>query len=139
MRKCTLAVLAVLATLALCPAAIAVSAGDGKMASARAAAWTLRADASCHDPCDDPFRLKAWVRRASDGAGIHGVKVTFRFTLASGQVVGTARTDAMGYAHFHKRLTSATAPGGVRVKVVVTATYNGVTKSATTWFTPNYS
>ena len=28
--------------------------------SQRAAVSGIRADATCHDPCDDPFQLKAW-------------------------------------------------------------------------------
>jgi len=35
----------------------------------RSAMTSLTAGASCHDPCDDPFWLKAWVRHPS-GAGV---------------------------------------------------------------------
>ena len=37
----------------------------------RAVLETIRADVSCHDPCDDPFWLKAWVR----GDHVEGLRV----------------------------------------------------------------
>ena len=75
----------------------------------RLAPASLKADASCHDPCDDPFKLKAWVRDES-ASGVEGVRVTFSFKLRSGVVEGQAITNAQGYAHFHQKLTPSMAP-----------------------------
>jgi hypothetical protein len=71
----------------------------------------LKTSVSCHDPCDDPFWLKAWAKEAS-GAGMKGVNVTFSFTLKSGPQTRSAPTGAGGYAHVHVQLTPATAPQG---------------------------
>ena len=98
----------------------------------------LTADTSCHNPCDDQFKLKAWFKDAA-GRGVKGVKVTFSFKLESGLETGEAETDSSGYAHLHLKLTPAVAPPDVRVEVTAQITQGGATTIATTWFTPNYN
>jgi hypothetical protein len=99
--------------------------------------YTLTADVSCHDPCDEPFTLKAKAKDAS-GRGVKGLRVTFSFLLESGWETGEAVTDSSGKASLHWLLDPSAAPQGVEVAVIVECTQGGVTKTATTWFTPNY-
>ena len=98
----------------------------------------LVADATCHNPCDDAFKLEARVKDAS-GRAVKGVKVAFSFQLASGLETGEAETNASGYAHLHLKLKPSAAPQGVRVEVTAQCLLGNVVKTATTWFTPNYS
>jgi hypothetical protein len=139
MKRMTAAVVAVSAVLMVFALTSVSPAQTGAAAKGAGSAMaSLRADASCHDPCDDPFWLKARVKDAN-GKGMGGVKVRFSFRLESGQVSGHGHTNAAGYVHLHVKLTPSTAPGGVRVKVTARATHDGVSRTATTWFTPNYN
>jgi hypothetical protein len=90
----------------------------------------VRAGVTCHDPCDDPFQLKAWVM--GDGAG---VRVKF---VVNGRVF-TATCDGNGYAHYHLRVSPSSYPQGVVVKVKAVVSHNGHTFTASTWFKPNYN
>jgi hypothetical protein len=81
----------------------------------------LAADASCHNPCDDKFKLKAWVKDVA-GRGVKGVKVTFSFKLESGLETGEAETDSSGYAHLHLKLTPSVAPQDVQVEATAQIT-----------------
>ena len=65
-------------------------------------------------------------------------RMSFSFKLRSGVVEGQAITNAQGYAHFHQKLTPSMAPSGKKVEVGVSAIHDGVTMSASTWFTPHY-
>ena len=74
MTKRIAAFTVILAALALAVPASVLAAQAGKSAtSQRAAVSGIRADVTCHDPCDDPFQLKAWVR----GGNVGGLMVKF--------------------------------------------------------------
>jgi len=121
MRKCVAVLVLTLAALAL---AVPVTASAAKVTG-------IRADVTCHDPCDDPFQLKAWVR----GSDVGGLVVKFS---VKGHTF-RARTTSSGYAHYHLDVNPSDYPQGVVVKVTASVSHGGVTKSATTWFKPNYS
>ena len=91
----------------------------------------IRAGVTCHDPCDDPFQLKAWV----SGGNVGGLKVKFS---VKGRTF-TAKCDGSGFAHYHLNINPSTYPQGVVVKVTASVSHGGVTKSASTWFKPNYN
>ena len=86
---------------------------------------------TCHDPCDDPFQLKAWVR----GSNVHGLKVKFS---VKGRTF-TAVCDAHGFAHYHLHVDPSSYPQGVIVKVTAKVSHGGSTKAASTWFKPNFN
>jgi len=116
---------------------LAVPAGalaDGAQSPAkgkRAGVAGIRAGVTCHDPCDDPFQLKAWVR----GSNVAGLKVKFS---VKGKTF-TAKCDGSGFAHYHLDIDPSSYPQGVVVKVTASVSHGGATKSASTWFKPNYS
>lgn len=121
MRKSVAALVIMLALLAL---AVPATASAAKVTG-------IRADVSCHDPCDDPFFLKAWVR----GSDVGGLVVKFS---VKGHTF-RARTASDGSAHYHLDMNPSDYPQGVVVKVKATVTHGGVTRSATTWFKPDYT
>lgn len=122
----------ILAVLALAAPASVLAAQAGKPATGqRASVSGIRADVSCHDPCDDPFQLKAWVR----GSSVGGLIVKFS---VKGRTF-KARTSGSGYAHYHLTINPSSYPQGVVVKVKASVSHGGVTKSASTWFKPNYN
>ena len=121
-----------LAVLALAAPASVLAAQAGKSATGqRATVSVIRADVSCHDPCDDPFQLKAWVR----GGNVGGLVVKFS---VKGRTF-KARTSSSGLAHYHLSIKPSKYPQGVVVKVKASVNHGGVTKSASTWFKPNYN
>ena len=131
MTKRIAAFVVMLAVLALAAPASVLAAQAGKTGAAqRATVSGIRADVSCHDPCDDPFQIKAWVR----GSNVGGLMVKFSVKGRTFQ----ARTSSGGYAHYHLKITPSSYPQGVVVKVKASVSHNGVTKSASTWFKPNY-
>ena len=131
MKKRITAFALILAMLAL-SAPASVLAGKGSPAKGqRADVSGIRAGVTCHDPCDDPFQLKAWVR----GANVGGLKVKF---LVKGRTF-TATSSSSGYAHYHLDINPSSYPQGVVVKVTASVSHGGVTKSASTWFKPNYN
>jgi hypothetical protein len=132
MKKRIAALSLILAVFALSASASALAAGNESPAKGqRASVSGIRAGVTCHDPCDDPFQLKAWVR----GNNVGGLKVKFS---VKGRTV-TARCDAYGYAHYHLDIDPSSYPQGVVVKVTASVSHGGVTKSASTWFKPNYN
>jgi hypothetical protein len=138
MRVRTILITSALAAVALTLPAAAGAAGRGGPQTARGANLALHADATCHDPCDDPFRLVALVHEAS-GAPVGGVKIAFEYATATKTVTKYARTDSGGRAHVHVKLSPSIAPGGDRIDVTVKARAGGVPMKSTTWFVPNYS
>jgi hypothetical protein len=122
-------ILAVL-VLAVPASALAARAG-GAATSQRAAVSGIRADVTCHDPCDDPFQLKAWVR----GSHVGGLMVKFTVKGKTFQ----ARTASNGYAHYHLPIRPSSYPQGVVVKMKASVTHDGAVKTASTWFKPNYN
>ena len=127
----TAAALALVAVALLAPAG-AVAAGRQAHETGRQATVTgIKAGVTCHDPCDDPFQLKAWV----SGGNVGGLKVKFS---VKGRTF-TAKCDGSGYAHYHLSINPSTYPQGVFVKVTASVSHGGVTKSASTWFKPNYN
>ncbi len=128
-----------IASFTVIVAAVAVIAPAAALAGGRQAPETgrqgsvsgIHAGVTCHDPCDDPFQLKAWVR----GDHASGLKVRF---VVQGRVF-TARTSSSGYAHYHLDMNPADYPQGEVVKVVASVAHGGVTKTDTTWFKPNYN
>jgi hypothetical protein len=126
-RLVACAVVLVLATLAL--PAVAQAGGHG--ATPRGGGVGIRAGVTCHDPCDDPFQVKAWV----NGSNVKGLVVKFS---VKGKVF-SARTDSSGFAHVHLKVRPSTYPHGVLVKVTASVTHGGVTTSSSAWFKPNYS
>lgn len=90
----------------------------------------VRAGVTCHDPCDDPFQLKAWVQ----GSNVRGLTVTF---AVKGRTY-RARCSDSGYAHYHLRVRPSLFPQGVAVNVTASVRHGGTTRSASTWFRPNY-
>jgi hypothetical protein len=132
MTRRIVALAVILAVLALAAPASALAAQAGKSAaSQRGALSGIRTDVSCHDPCDDPFQLKAWVR----GSNVGGLMVKFSVKGRTFQ----ARTSGSGYAHYHLRVSPSSYPQGVIVTVKASVSHGGVTKSAATWFKPNYN
>ena len=126
-----LTIVGLLASGVLLAAPSVASAATGPAsADPRATLTGIRADVSCHDPCDDPFQLRAWVA----GSGVGGLVV--RFTV-DGRAF-RARTSSGGYAHYHLDVNPSDYPQGVVVSVRATVTHGGVSRSATTWFKPNY-
>jgi len=122
----------ILAVLALAAPASVLAAHAGKsVAGQRATVSGIRADVTCHDPCDDPFQLKAWVR----GSNVGGLIVRFSVKSRTFQ----ARTTSSGYAHYHLHIDPSSYPQGVIVKVKASVSHEGVAKSASTWFKPNYN
>ena len=122
----------IVAVLALVvPASVWAAGKDSPAQSQRAGLAGIRVGVTCHDPCDDPFQLKAWVR----GNGVKGLKVKF---LVKGRTF-TAGCDAYGFAHVHLHVRPSAYPQGVVVKVTASVRHGGVTKSASTWFKPNYN
>ena len=99
--------------------------------SKQASVSGIRAGVTCHDPCDDPFQLKAWV----SGGNVGGLKVKLS---VKGRTF-TAKCDGSGFAHYHLNINPSTYPQGVVVKVTASVSHGGVTKSASTWFKPNYN
>ena len=129
-RIATLAV--ILAVMALAaPASVLAAQAEKSGTSQRAGVSGIRADATCHDPCDDPFQLKAWVR----GSDVGGLVVRFSVKGHTFQ----ARTTSGGYAHYHLHMTPSSYPQGVVVQVKASVTHAGATKTASTWFKPNYN
>ena len=132
MKKRITTLALILAVLALAVPAIALADGSASPAkSKRAAVAGIRAGVTCHDPCDDPFQLKAWVR----GSNVAGLKVKFS---VKGRTF-TAKCDGYGFAHYHLDVNPSRYPQGVVVKVTAAVTHGGVTRSASTWFKPNYN
>jgi hypothetical protein len=116
---------ALIALGGLLPAAAAASSP-----SPRGAVTGIRADVTCHDPCDDPFQLKAFV----SGSGVAGLVVKF---TVKGHTY-KARTSSRGYAHYHLDVNPTDYPQGVVVAVKASVSHSGTTRSAATWFKPNY-
>ena len=105
MTKRIAAFVVMLAVLALAAPASVLAAQAGKSGAAqRATVSGIRADVSCHDPCDDPFQLKAWVR----GSNVGGLMVKFSVKGRTFQ----ARTSSSGYAHYHLKHQSLELPAG---------------------------
>jgi hypothetical protein len=131
MKKRIAASVVILAVLALIVPASALA--DGKQAAKgqRASLAGVRAGVTCHDPCDDPFQLKAWVK----GKNVAGLKVKFS---VNGKTF-TAKCDGYGFAHYHLHINPSAYPQGVVVKATASVSHGGVTKSASTWFKPNYN
>jgi hypothetical protein len=121
MRKYAAALVAMVVALVL---AVPATASVAKVSG-------IRADVTCHDPCDDPFQLKARV----GGSNVGGLLVTFS---VKGHTFRALTSDS-GYAHYHLHMRPSDYPQGVVVKVTATVTHGGVTKSVTTWFKPNYN
>lgn len=130
MKRC-LSVLGLIAAtlLVASPGAVHASAAPSAV-SPRATVTGIRADVSCHDPCDDPFQLRAWVA----GSGVSGLVVKF---TVKGRTF-KARTSQSGFAHHHLDVNPADYPQGVVVPVKASIAHGGVSRSATTWFKPNY-
>ena len=132
MTKRIAAFVVMLAILALAAPASVLAAHAGKSATGqRGAVSGIRADVTCHDPCDDPFQLKAWVR----GSNVGGLIVKFSVKGRTFQ----ARTTSSGYAHYHLNINPSSYPQGVVVKVKASVSHEGVIRSASTWFKPDYS
>jgi len=122
----------ILAVLTLAAPASVLAAQAGMSATGqRATVSGIRADVTCHDPCDDPFQLKAWVR----GSNVGGLTVKFS---VKGRTF-RARTSSSGFAHYHLNINPSSYPQGVVVKVKASVTHGGTTASASTWFKPNYN
>jgi hypothetical protein len=92
--------------------------------------YGIHAGVTCHDPCDDPFQLKAWV----SGDSVGGLKVKF---VVKGRAF-TARTSSSGFAHYHLDISPAGYPQGEVVKVTASVRHGGATRTDSTWFKPNY-
>lgn len=132
MRRLVMASILVLAVLVLAaPATARVPGGQGAADLHRAVLGGVRADVTCHDPCGDPFQLTAWV----SGSKVGGLQV--KFSVKGRTYI--AKASASGFAHYHLRVSPGTYAQGVFVKVTASVTHGGVTRSASTWFKPNYS
>ncbi len=132
MRRLIMVSTLVLAVLVLAaPAAARVPGGQGDAGPHRAGLGGVRADVTCHDPCGDPFQLKAWV----SGSKVGGLQVKFSI---KGRTF-SAKASAAGFAHYHLKVSPGTYAQGVFVKVTASVTHGGVTRNASTWFKPNYS
>ena len=132
MKKRITAFALILAVFALAaPASVLAAEKQSPAKGRRASVAGICAGVTCHDPCDDPFQLKAWVR----GNNVRGLKVKFS---VKGRTF-TARCTSGGYAHYHLDINPSSHPQGVVVKVTASVSHAGVTKSASTWFKPNYN
>jgi hypothetical protein len=132
MTKRIAAFVVMLAILALAAPASVLAAQAGKSVTGqRGAVSGIRADVTCHDPCDDPFQLKARVR----GSNVGGLTVKFSVKGRTFQ----ARTTSSGYAHYHLNINPSSYPQGVVVKAKASVSHGGMTKTASTWFKPNYN
>ena len=132
MKKRIAAWAVALAVLVVAAPASALAAETQAPAKSKQASVSgIRAGVTCHDPCDDPFQLKAWVR----GGSVSGLKVKF---VVKGRVF-TATTSTSGYAHYHLDINPSAYPQGELVTVKASASHGGVTVSASTWFKPNYN
>jgi hypothetical protein len=132
MKKRITALALILAVLALTVPASVLAAGTEAAAQAkRGGIAGIRAGVTCHDPCDDPFQIKAWVR----GNNVKGLKVKFS---VNGKTF-TAKCDGYGFAHYHLNINPSSYPQGVVVKVTASISHGGSTMSASTWFKPNYN
>ena len=63
----------VVAAALLAPAAALAAGRQAGETGRQASVSGVHAGVTCHDPCDDPFQLKAWVR----GGDVRGLKVQF--------------------------------------------------------------
>jgi len=132
MKKRITAFAVILAVLVVAAPASALATDKQSPAKGqRAKVADIRAGVTCHDPCDDPFQLKAWVQ----GSNIGGLKV--RFSVNGRKF--TARCDGYGFAHYHLDINPSSYPQGVFFKVTASVSHGGVTKSDSTWFKPNYN
>ena len=132
MKKRIAACAVILAVFALAVPASALADGTRSPGKAkRGEVAGIRAGVTCHDPCDDPFQLKAWVR----GGNVGGLKVKFS---VEGRKF-TAKCDGYGFAHYHLDVNPSSYPQGVVFTVTATVSHGGVTRSASTWFKPNYN
>jgi hypothetical protein len=132
MKKRLTAFALMLAVIALAvPASVLAVGTESAAKSQRAGLAGIRAGVTCHDPCDDPFQLKAWVR----GSNVKGMKVKFS---VKGRTF-TAACNASGFAHYHLHVNPSSYPQGVFVKVKAAVSHGGSTKSASTWFKPNFN
>ena len=132
MKKRLTAFALILAVLALAaPASVLGAEGESAAKGRRGGVSGIRAGVTCHDPCDDPFQLKAWV----NGDNVGGLKVKFS---VNGRTF-TAACSSSGDAHYHLHISPSSYPQGVFVKVKASVSHGGVTKSASTWFKPNYN
>ena len=128
-----------IAAFAVILAALALAAPASVLAGGKAATETgkqgsvsgIRAGVTCHDPCDDPFQLKAWVQ----GGNVAGLKVKWS---VNGRTF-TAKCDGSGFAHYHLDINPSDYPQGVVVKVTAAVSHGGATRSDSTWFKPNYN
>ena len=128
-RMFACAVVLALATLVL-PAA-ALAAGKGSVAK-RGAVSGIRADATCHSPCDDPFQVKAWVK----GSHVSGLVVKFN---VKGKVFSARTNEQRVRARPPQRCVPPPYPHGVLVKVTASVTHGRRDEAASTWFKPNYN
>jgi hypothetical protein len=132
MRKRIVAFAVVITVLAVTAPASALAAGrQAVVAGQRSGVSAIHTDVTCHDPCDDPFQLKARVR----GSNVDGLRVTF---TVKGRTF-TARCSSSGRAHYHLDINPSRYPHGVVVKVKASVSHGGVTRTASTWFKPNYN
>ena len=132
MKKLITAFALSLAVLALAVPASVLAGGKAATETGKQGSVSgIRAGVTCHDPCDDPFQLKAWVQ----GGNVAGLKVKWS---VNGRVF-TAKCDGSGFAHYHLNINPSDYPQGVFVKVTASVSHGGVTKSASTWFKPNYN
>lgn len=131
MMRSIVALVVMLATLALAAPAMAAARDEQAAAGQRGGVTGMRADVSCHSPCDDPFQVRAWVR----GSNVGGLVVRFE---VKGKVY-SAQTTSGGFAHYHLTMRPSTYPQGVVVKVQASVKHAGATKAASTWFKPNYN
>jgi hypothetical protein len=132
MKKRITVLALILAVLALTvPASVMAAGAESPAKAQRGGIAGIRAGVTCHDPCDDPFQIKAWVR----GNNVAGLKVKFS---VNGRTF-TAKCDGYGFAHYHLSIRPSSYPQGVVVKVTASISHGGVTKSASTWFKPNYN
>ena len=120
----------ILVTIALLAPAVA-AARQAHESGRQATVTGIKAGVTCHDPCDDPFQLKAWVR----GSSVSGLKVKF---VVKGRVF-TATTSTSGYAHYHLDVNPSAYPQGELVTVKASVSHGGVTVSDSTWFKPNFN
>ena len=104
----------------------------------RAKLARLASGISTHYPCGNPITIRGRAKDAS-GNGIAGVTVYFTYKLKTGTVKRHAKTNANGVAKIGLTPTASTASDGVKVTVSLKATHNGVTRRASTWFTPHYT
>ena len=132
MKKSIAVLITLLAVLVVAGPAGALTRGAEQASKAQSAGVTgIRAGVTCHDPCDDPFQLKAWVK----GSGISGLTVKW---VVDGKTF-RAKTSSTGFAHYHLKIRRSSYPQGVKFTVKASVTKGGTTKSGSTWFKPNYN